>query len=98
MVFQTAWGSKHLLHPDHIEPATLLEADLLEVGDLFEAELGVESEAARLIGVDPAEHGVVTDFLRQPEQFRQDKTADSPALPLVMQVDGVLNTVLVGRA
>ena len=68
------------MHPDDIEPAALLVADLLEVRDFFEAELRVKRNAAGLIRVNAAEDGVMADLLREAEQFCEEKAADSPAL------------------
>jgi hypothetical protein len=89
---------EHLLHPYHVEPAALLEADLLEVGDFLEAEFCMQRHAAFLIGIDATEDGVMAEFLGEAKQFREDLAADSPAPAFVMKINGIFHAVFVGRA
>ncbi len=89
---------QHLLHPDHIKPATVLMADFFEVGDFDEAEFGVERDAGLLIRINAAEDGVVADLFGQFDEFAEEKRAEALALMLVMQVNRVLDAVAVGLA
>jgi hypothetical protein len=89
---------KHLLHPDHIEPATVLVADFFEVGNFNEAEFGVKRDTGLLIGVDATEDSVVADLFGEFNEFAEEKRAEAFALMFVMQVNGVLDAVAVGLA
>jgi hypothetical protein len=51
------------LHEDEVEPASELETHCLEVGDALEPETLVESQGCGVLGVDAADHDVLSRAL-----------------------------------
>ena len=85
-------------HIDHIEPATELEADLLEMSDLFKPEPRVQSDAGGLLSVHAGDDGVVAEAARANNQVLQQKRADAVPLVLVADIKRIFNRVPVSRA
>src|SRR5437588_8016223 len=89
-------GSENSLEEHQIEPALEFPADLAEMRDLFEAELGVKLQARRIGGVDAGHHRVIAPGARKLDERPQDRGADAAAASLRSDIDRVLDRVEIG--
>src|SRR5713226_2410915 len=74
-----AIGSENPLEEHQVEPALEFPADLPEMRNLFEAELGVQLQARRVGRVDAGHHGMKAAGVRYLDKRAQDRRADPAA-------------------
>src|ERR1039457_302911 len=74
-------------HIDHIEPATELEADLLQMPDLLKVKLRVQRQTGGLLGINAGDDGVMAEPAGADNQFLQQQRADAEPVLLVMHID-----------
>src|SRR5260370_35553763 len=83
-------GSENPLEEHQVEPALDFPADLPEMRDLFEAELGVQLQARRGGGIDAAHHGMKAAGALDLDKRAQDRPADPATALLRGYIDVVL--------
>ena len=91
-------GSEQQLHEDHVEPASVLAADLLLHPNQLESALPVYLDGRFVAAHDPGHHGVETVACGHPYQLPEDRRAYSLAPGVVVHVHRVLHGGGVGRA
>src|SRR6185437_9903492 len=90
-------GRKNLLHEHQIEPAAEFAADLVEMRGLSEAELAVEAQRTRIVGVDRADHDMHAGLARQIEQMPHQRRAEPQPARGFADMHAVLDAVPIAR-
>jgi hypothetical protein len=88
--------AERALHHDAVGPAAVSVGDTGQVADAREAELLVQRERGRIVGIDVADHLPEAGGRAHIDQFAQEQPADAAADMRVVDVDRVLDCVPVG--